>query len=121
MLLVYLAAICSAVSFLTGIVAVGSGKHFQYSQKDILRGRRDAILYIWVTFSSIFALAHCASLLDYGLSYNWTYRTEDSGRWMAIHSGVGMLLTSAHLFIRDDLKKGTSHKIFLWGKRRDAN
>ena len=120
MFLVYLAVVCSALSFLTGIVTVGSGKEFQYEPKHILQGRRDALLYVWVTFSSIFALAHCASLIDYGITENWQYRFNDTGRWMAIHSGVGTLLTAAHLFIRQDLSGGTSSHIYLWGPRRHA-
>lgn len=120
MLLVYLAAVCSAISFLSGIVTVGSGSHFQFDRKHILHGRRDALLYVWVTFSSMFALAHCASLLDYGLTEAWGYRDADTGRWMAIHAGVGILLTSAHLFIRNDLRGGSSNHIFLWGARRNV-
>lgn len=118
MTLVYVALCSSLLSFITGIVTVGGGSHFAYSKADILRGRRDAILYIWVTFSSIFALAHCASLFTYGVEYDWGYRHGDTARWMAIHTGVGVLLTSAHLFIRGDLKKGTSCSTYLWGKRR---
>lgn len=118
MFLVYLAAVCSALSFLTGIVAIGSGKEFQYDVKHLWQGRRDAILYAWVMFSSMFALAHFASLLDYGIVQNWGYRESDTGRWMVIHAGVGALLTSAHLFIRQDLRGGASSHIFLWGKRR---
>lgn len=120
MFLVYLATVCSALSFLTGIITVGSGSHFQYDTKHIFQGRRDAILYIWVVFSSMFALAHCASLIDYGIVESWGYRNTDTGRWMAIHSGVGVLLTGAHLFIRQDLGRDESDHIFLWGKRRHA-
>lgn len=118
MSLVALAATSSLMSFVTGIIAVGTGAHFQFKKMDILRGRRDAILYIWVIFSSIFALAHCASLLDYGLTYDWGYRNPDSARWMIIHTGVGILLTTAHLFIKGDLKGGGSSSIYLWGKHR---
>lgn len=120
MFLVYLAVVCSALSFFTGIVIIGSGKEFQYEPKHLWQGRRDAVLYVWVIFSSMFALAHCASLLDYGIVEGWGYRAHDTGRWMAIHSGVGALLTTAHLFIRQDLSDGVSSHIFLWGARRRA-
>lgn len=118
MFLVYLAAVCSALSFLTGVIIVGSGKEFQYDVKHIWQGRRDAILYVWVIFSSMFALAHFTSLLDYGISESWGYETPSTGRWMLIHSGVGTLLTSAHIFIRNDLRGGASSHKFLWGNRR---
>lgn len=121
MFLVYLAAISSALSFLTGILVVGSGQHFQFHKKHIWQGRRDALLYVWVTFSSMFALAHCASLLDYGITYDWLYRNGgETQRWMAIHAGVGALLTSAHVFIHHDLKSGLSAHTYLWGARRDV-
>ena len=120
MLLVKIAAISSLISFLTGIMVVGSGSHFQFSKKDILRGRRDAWLYIWIIFSSIFALLHFTSLINYGLVYDWQYRTYDTGLWMCIHTGVGMLLTAAHLFIHGDLKKGTSSYTYIWGTRSRA-
>lgn len=118
MFLVYLATVCSALSFLTGIIIIGSGSEFQYDVKHIWQGRRDAILYVWVVFSSMFALAHCASLIDYGLVGGWGYQTPDAGRWMVIHSGVGILLTAAHIFIRNDLRGGASSHTFLWGNRR---
>lgn len=117
MFLVYLAALCSALSFLSGIVAVGSGHHFQYTKMDILRGRRDALLYIWVMFSSMFALAHFASILGYGIEFQWGYRFPDTGRWMALHASLGLLLTTAHLFIRSDLSKGRASIEYLWGSR----
>lgn len=117
MFLVYLAVVCSALSFLTGLYAVGSGANFQYETKHILQGRRDAILYIWVTFSSMFALAQLTSLVDYGMSADWGYGDSDTARWMVIHSGVGLLFTSAHTFIKGDLAEADSHNTFLWGIR----
>lgn len=120
MILVKLAALSSLVSFITGLLVVGQGNYFQFAKRDILRGRRDAWLYIWITFSSIFAMAHFTSIIDYGLTYDWAYRTADTGRWMAIHTGVGVLLTAAHLFIHGDLKRGLSDSIYLWGSRSRA-
>lgn len=116
MFLVYLAVVSSSISFLTGIMVVGSGSQFQYTRRDILRGRCDAVLYIWITFSSIFALAHFMSILDYGIMYNWEYRSAWTPRWMLIHTFVAVLLTTAHIFIHHDLKRGTSGSTFLWGR-----
>jgi hypothetical protein len=117
MFIVYLATVCGAFSFLTGLIAVGSGKEFQYKPKHLLQGRRDALLYVWVIFSTIFALAHFCSLVNYGISEHWGYRSGDTGLWMLIHVGIGVLLTAAHLFIRQDL---SSSSVFLWGPRRHA-
>ena len=117
MLLVYLAVVCSVLSFVTGIIIIGSGKEFQYDPKHLLQGRRDAILYVWVIFSSIFALAHSVTLFNYGIDENWLYRDHDTARWMIIHAAMGTLLTTAHLFVRQDLRGGASSHVFLWGAR----
>lgn len=117
MFLVYLATICSAVAFLTGILAVGEGSHFHFSMKDILRGRRNAWLYIWVTGSSIFSIAHFASLMTFGMTFNWAYQYPDTARWMAIHAVIAFLITSAHLYIKRSLAQGDipSAPTYLWG------
>ena len=121
MFLVFLAVISSAVSFLTGIIAVGSGQHFQYEWRDILSGRRDALLYVWVTFSSIFALVQTAAFINYSITYHGRCHEPDQAVWMVLHAGLALLLTFAHLFIRGDLQKGQANSIYLWGPRSHAD
>lgn len=114
MFLVYLAAVCSALALISGIAAVGSGHHWHFTTKDILQGKRNAVLYVWVTFSSIFSLAHLASLTGFGLDYGWQYKDNETALWMVIHSGIAVLLIAAHLFIRRTLILGTGDE-YVWG------
>lgn len=121
MTLVPLATACSLIAFLSGIITIGSGRHYQFTPMDILRGRRNAVLYVWVTLSSIFSLAHLISLLDNGIRFHWQYRNDDIARWMCIHIGVAFLLTSAHLFVKhaqSHIKgpNGADLDYYLWGK-----
>lgn len=113
-----MATIASAIALLSGILAIGRGGHWHFTKTDILRGRRNAILYIWVTFSSIFSMAHLASLVTYGMEYDWMYRTYDTGRWMTIHTGIAALLISAHLYILRTLSRDGAGDDFLWGSQR---
>ena len=118
MFLVYLATICSALAFMSGIAAVGSGHDWHFTPKDIWEGKQNAVLYVWVTFSSIFSLAHLASLLIYGVQWDWTYALPESGRWMAIHSGIGLMLMTAHLFIKRTLAAEQGNPVYVWGPKR---
>lgn len=107
MSLVTLAVFCSALSLISGILAVGKGHHWHFSIKDILAGKQNALLYIWVTFSSCFALGHLTQLTLYGIEFNWAYRDADTSRWMIIHSSIGLLLTFAHIHIVKTLNRAT--------------
>lgn len=118
MFLVILATVCSALALLSGIVAVGSGKDWNFTTKDIFAGKQNAVLYVWVTFSTIFSMAHLASLVLYGIDWNWQYALPESGRWMVIHSGVGCLLIAAHLFIKRTLSANKGNDIYVWGPKR---
>lgn len=117
-MLVVVATIASALALLSGLLAIGKGHHWNFSKMDILKGRRNAILYVWVTFSSIFSLAHLASLFTYGLDYHWAYRVADTGRWMLIHTGIALLLISAHAYILRSLSREGAGEDFLWGANR---
>ena len=103
----------SSVAALTGIFAVGSGRHWQFQVSDYFRGKRNAILYLWVTISTIFSILHAGALLQYGL--------PDVARttWLVLHTSIGALLIAAHLFVASTLARevGPVDK-FLWGKRR---
>jgi hypothetical protein len=118
MILVYMAVVCSALAFLSGIIAVGSGHDWHFTTKDIIQGKQNAVLYVWVMFSSIFSLAHLASLAIYGIENSWGYRDHDTGQWMAIHTSVGVLLIAAHLFIKRTLTANRHLTVYVWGPPR---
>jgi hypothetical protein len=116
--LVIMATIASAFALLSGILAIGKGGHWHFTKMDILNGRRNAILYVWVTLSSMFSLSHLSSLFTFGMEFHWAYRAADTGRWMIIHTGIAMLLISAHFYILASLSRKGSGEDFLWGPNR---
>lgn len=110
-----LAAFMSTLAAITGILAVGSGKHWQFTITDYFRGKRNAILYLWVTASTIFSICHAGALLQLGLP------PVATTAWGVLHTSVGALLIAAHLFVRSTLSKevGPVDK-YLWGKNSRA-
>lgn len=119
--MVFLSVVTATIAALTGIIAIGSGRHWQFKISDYFRGKRNAILYLWVTASTTFSILHAGVIADYGLQYDWGYHAADSGKWFALHAAMGVLLTAAHLFVANTLAKevGPVDK-YLWGKNRRA-
>jgi hypothetical protein len=116
--MVVLAAVCSVIALLTGIFAIGSGRHWQFDNIDIVRGKRNAILYIWVTASSLFSLAHTTANVGYVIDPIWGVG-PDIQFWFALHAVVGVLLSVAHLYVYLSLERHPGRgDEFLWGKRR---
>lgn len=120
-MIIALAVLFSSVAAISGILAIGSGRHWQFNVADYFRGKRNAILYLWVTSSTIFSILHAGVLADYGLVYDWGYRTPHSFKWFILHALMGVLLTVAHIFVASTLSKevGPVDK-FLWGSKRRA-
>lgn len=119
--MVLLAMILSSLAAVTGILAIGSGRHWQFKIVDYFKGKRNAILYIWVTVSTIFSICHAGVLTEYGLKYDWGIRHLDSPKWFILHAAMGALLIAAHIFVASTLAKevGPVDK-YLWGQKRRA-
>jgi hypothetical protein len=117
-MLVALSILFSTIAAITGILAIGSGRHWKFNIADYFRGKRNAILYLWVTSSTIFSILHAGVLAEYGLEYHWGYRFPDSAKWFVLHAIMGVLLTAAHLFVASTLAKevGPVDK-YLWGSK----
>lgn len=111
--MLFIPVIMSSIAALTGIFAVGSGSHWQFQIADYFRGKRNAILYLWVTISTIFSILHAGALLQFGLP------SKGHATWMVLHTSIGVLLIAAHLFVASTLARevGPVDK-FLWGKCR---
>jgi hypothetical protein len=118
---VAIALMTSSLAAITGILAIGSGKHWHFRFLDYFRGKRNAILYLWVTASTIFSILHSGVIANYGVVYEWSYRNVDTPVWMALHATMGVLLSIAHFFVAYTLAKevGPVDK-YLWGKHRNA-
>lgn len=120
-MLILLASLLTSIAALSGIFAVGSGRHWHFEVRDYFRGKRNAILYLWVIASTIFSICHSGFLVEYYFVNGGLMRHGDT-KWMIIHSIAGFLLTCAHAFVATTLAKeiGPTDK-FLWGSRRHAN
>jgi hypothetical protein len=114
---VYAAIFFSAMALITGIVAVGSGKRWDYEPVDIIKGQRNALLYVWVTFSTMFSLAHTIACIQYAATPEWGVGYSIQ-KWFSIHAAVGILLTAAHIYIHFTLKRRGSGTENLWGPDR---
>lgn len=115
MLMVVFAAVCSLLALFSGIAAVGSGRHWQFTPKDILRGKRNALLYVWVTASTIFSLARVTATIGYALNPSLGLGPTVQ-LWFGIYAGVALLITAAHAFIYWSLeaRKGSEDEC-VWG------
>jgi len=120
-MMVQVALVLSSLAAVTGILAVGNGKHWNFKIPDYFRGKRNAILYLWVITSTIFSILHSGMIANYGVIYHWGYRNHDTPVWMALHAAMGVLLTTAHVFVAYTLAKevGPTDK-YLWGSKRSA-
>lgn len=120
-MIVGFALFCTSLAALSGILAVGSGRHWSFGVADYFRGKRNAILYLWVTCSTMMAIYHSGVLVEYGLRYDWSMRTPESWKWFVIHTGVGLLFVAAHVFVATVLSKSVGPKDkYLWGNRGAA-
>lgn len=113
---IILATLLSLLAFFTGIFAVGSGSRWQYKRKDILKGRKNAVLYVWITFSSMFSAAHTAACGQYLLTPIWGTGPEIQ-MWFALHALIGVLLSVAHLLIHRIMKVDGASEAYLWGNK----
>lgn len=118
--MILFAAILSSIAAISGILAVGSGRHWNFTITDYFRGKRNAILYLWVIGSAIFSICHSGVLIEYGVHNSWVVPAH-AMKWMFIHSAMGILLTFAHIFVATTLSKevGPVDK-YLWGAKRRA-
>lgn len=115
-MLTLLAILFSAAALASGMVVIGSGCHFKYEIKDIFRGRENALLYIWVTISTMITMAHFTVLMSFGFKYDFGYKDGETPVWMAIHAAFGIAFVFAHLFIKRSLDNAEAHPPrFLWG------
>jgi uncharacterized membrane protein YdcZ (DUF606 family) len=114
-MLTLVAIFFSALAFLSGIAVVGSGRHFNYTIRDLFLGRDNALLYTWITGSTAFSLAHLTVLMDFGFHYHFGYKDASTPIWMAIHGAVGVLFVMAHAYIRSALNNHDQAPRYFWG------
>lgn len=106
----------AALAFLSGIAVIGSGQHFHYSVRDLFKGRDNALLYLWITCSTAFSLAHLTVLMDFGFHYHFGYKDAETPVWMALHTAVGVMFVMAHCYIRSALNHHDHAPRYFWGE-----
>ena len=116
MTIVAMATIASAVALASGLAVVGDGQRFQYKPSDILKGRRDAILYVWLALTTAFSLARVAILSVYGLKHSWSVHGTAENTILWVQIGTALLITAGHLYIKHELHEPESRVEFLWCK-----
>jgi hypothetical protein len=116
--MIALALACSLLALISGLLAIGSGVDFHFTPRDILRGRENALAYVWVVCSTIFTIAHTAVLGFWALLNGLFYVGPHTNMWMPLHAGMGILFFTAHLFIKHKLivSRGLE-PVYLWGNR----
>ncbi len=118
--MVALALLLTTLAALSGILAVGSGHHWSFTVGDYFRGKRNAVLYLWVISSTIFSICHSGVIAEHGLRYGFE-ATNGNLKWFVIHAVAGLLFVFAHIFVAVTLAKevGPVDK-YLWGSKRRA-
>lgn len=99
------AVILSLFALVSGIAAVGSGARWQYEPRDILAGKLNALLYVWVTASSIFSLVHTTALISLLIDPGAGLSLGDVMR-LLLDCVVSLLLIAAHGFIYVVMRSG---------------
>lgn len=99
------AAVLSLLALASGIAAVGSGAKWQYEPRDILAGKINALLYVWVTLSSVYSLVNTTALLSQVINPGAGLSTGDVTR-LALDCVISLLLIAAHGFIYVVMRSG---------------
>ena len=116
--LIMCALFANTVAALTGILAVGSGKHWSFNVVDYLRGRRNAIIYLWVILSSIGSILHSGMLIEYGIRNEWTFQEPGHLISSIIYLLIGIVLTIAHVLVTAFLSRDVEPADkYFWGNK----
>jgi len=115
-MMILVAVIVASLASLTGILAIGSGQHWQFKTRDYFRGKRNAVLYFFVTMSTIVSITHAGFLVGEGVAADWVLASNKSVAWMILHSFMSLQFILTHLFVSVTLAKevGPVDK-YLWG------
>lgn len=111
-----LAILLSALALASGLMVVGSGKHFTYRLGDLLKGRENALLYMWVTASTMISMVHLTMLMEFGFKYNFGDKDAETSKWMLLHGAMSAMFIAAHLIVKRVLIRNESKPTrYLWG------
>jgi len=116
----YVAMALSVVSTISGFMAIGNGSHWHFKTSDIFAGRVNALLYVWVIFSTVLSIYHNMTLVAWFEAIARDPFMWNNRRLMAwvFHALLGICFISAHVFIKITLGDTAGHgERYLWGSR----
>ncbi len=96
-MLVLIPILANLIAVITGFHAVGDGRTWNFTCKDILRGDLLAKVYVWIVLSTAFSLVHMVGLLTASTSIVGTESFQPA--WLFLHTLIGVLFATAHLFV----------------------
>lgn len=98
------------LAVVTGFVAVGEATRWEFSIKELFKGCKIGLVYMWVMGSTAFSLVHFVALLTHSPLVG---NEHSSVVWLAMHSLIGLFFTTAHVFIDAVLEdKQRAHQFF---------
>lgn len=93
---IYFPLFFNLLAFVTGIKAVGDGRDWNFGIRDIFRGNKLAMVYLWLIGSTCFSLIHFVALLTKSPIIMGEYQHPV---WLFLHCLIGVFFASAHSFI----------------------
>lgn len=100
-------ALAAAVaSFGSGLWVVGNRERWTYSLDDLKRLRFDALLYVALTFTTIWSLAHIGLLAEYPASPRVaSIAPAHFAAWMLLHFTISGFLIGLHAYVGASLRR----------------
>ncbi len=115
MLLLSLAVLAGITGLVSGLMVVGNGSKFEYTPNDLLNGKVNALLYIWVCISTILSMLHMIAISGFVFGADKTTSGGDITIALLANLAAGVLFTASHLYIKRRLRAGVGEK-YLWGR-----
>jgi hypothetical protein len=104
MYVVVFSFIFALTALASGIAVIGNGKAYRFTKMDIMRGRRNAVLYIYGTASTMFSLVHSVVIGGYLMHPRWGYSPAVQ-IWFGTQIAMSILLMAASAYLFRSLYK----------------
>lgn len=100
-------AIAAAIAaFVSGLVVVGARDRWTYTVADLLRLRYDALLYLAVTFTTIWSVCHVVMIAEYLASgRSAAISAAHFAAWMLLHASISAFLVGLHVYVGVALRR----------------
>lgn len=100
------ALVATIASFGSGLYVVGHRERWEYTLGDLRRLRYNAILYVALTFTTIWSLAHFGLLAEYLSSLRvGDLAPGHFAAWMLLHLTISGFLIGLHAYVGASLRR----------------